>query len=322
MASSLEQLLRRARHILVATHVSPDPDGIGSLLAVGAILDRIGAEHTLLSRDGVPYDADFLPGIERIVTEAPALFDLAIVLDCSDPRRIGSAADRLSEAFVINIDHHPTNLLFGDMNVVDVSALSTCQIVYRLAATLGLSLTKDVASCLLAGLVGDTQCFRIASTDQRALDDAAALMDSGADLGAAARGVYGSRPVGHVSLWGAVLSGAVWEGDIVSASVTLAARRAAGVPDDDDAGIVNFLQSIRGTRAAVIFSERSDGATGVSLRSVPGVDVAAVAAEFGGGGHRQAAGCTVTGSMADVRTRVLARLRQETDGTSIGRDSG
>ncbi len=322
MRGSLEQLLRRTRRILVATHVSPDPDGIGSLLAFGMILDRLGAGHTLLSQDGVPYDADFLPGVDRIVTESPSAFDLAIVLDCSDPQRIGSAADRLAGSVVVNIDHHPTNLMFGDRNLVDMTALSTCQIVYRLTAELGLSLDEDMAMCLLTGLVGDTQCFRVPSTDRRALNDAAALMDAGADLGAAARGVYGSRPPGHISLWGSVLSGASHDGGVVSAEITLAARRAAGVPDDDDAGIVNFLQSTRGTLAAAIFSERADGDVGVSLRSVPGVDVAAVATEFGGGGHRQAAGCTVPGPMADARARVLARLRQATDGASIGRRSG
>lgn len=314
--------MRGAGHVLAATHVSPDPDGIGSLLALGMLLERMQVSHTLVSQDGVPYDADFLPGADTIVTDAPHDFDVAILLDCSEPRRIGAAAERLDEATVVNIDHHATNTRFGDVIRVDAGALSTSQIVHRLAGELGYSLDRRMATCLLAGLVGDTQGFRIAATDARVLDDAAALVAAGGDLGEVSRGVFGARPLGHVALWGRVLAGASQSAGVLSAQIRLADRRAAGVAEDDDAGIVNFLQSVRGTRAAVIFSEQGDSKVSVSLRSVPGVDVAAVAADFGGGGHRQAAGCTLVGDLIDVSSRVLARVRQAVDDSTLGRGSG
>lgn len=321
MSDSLERVLREADHVLVATHVSPDPDGIGSLLAAGRLLDRLQVPHTLVSQDGLPYDADFLPGVETVITEAPERFDVAVVLDCSEPRRIGAAADRLADSVVVNIDHHITNTGFGNLNRVDLGALSTCQIVYRLAGELGLSLDGTTATCLLAGLVADTQGFRIPATDRRALEDAAALVAAGADLATVSRGVFGSRPAGHIALWGRVLSRAALSEGVVSAQISLADRWAAGIPEEDDAGIVNFLHSTRGTLAAAVFSEQSNGKVSVSLRSVPGVDVAAVAVAYGGGGHRQAAGCSVSGTLADVSKLVLADVKRALNGSALGRGS-
>jgi phosphoesterase RecJ-like protein len=118
-------------------------------------------------------------------------------------------------------------------------------------------------------------------------------------------------------LWGQALSGVVIEDGLVWASIPLAATRAAGLPEGEDAGLVNFLLATQGTRAAAVLNERSDGTVDVSLRSLPGVDVAAVAAAFGGGGHRQAAGCTVPGTLSDVADRILARLRQAVDEASL-----
>lgn len=317
MWSRLRQILTGADHVLVATHVSPDPDAIGSLLALGYLLRGLETPRTLLSEDGIPYDAEFLPGVDEVVAEPPASFDVAVLLDCPGLERIGKAAQRLPGATIVNIDHHPTNAYFGDLNLVDTAMPSTCQIVYRLAGALGLDITPELATCLLAGLVGDTQGFRIPATDQRALLTAAALMEAGADLWQVNRAVFSNRPLGHLVLWGQALSGVVIEDGLVWASIPLAATRAAGLPEGEDAGLVNFLLATQGTRAAAVLNERSDGTVDVSLRSLPGVDVAAVAAAFEGGGHRQAAGCTVPGTLTDVADRILARLRQAVDEASL-----
>jgi len=317
MSASLEALLCQASHVLVVTHVDPDPDAIGSLLAVGALLEQLGVEHTLLSSGGVPYDADFLPGLDAIVTTAPPSFQVAVLVDCPEPSRIGPASDRLRGVTTVNIDHHPTNTRFGEVVLVDSAALSTTQIVYRLTAELGLDVTPRLATYLLTGLVGDTQCFRVPATDRRALEDAAALMVAGADLAEVNRGVFGSRPRQYLALWGAALAGLALDGDLAWVPISLSARSAAGVPEDEDAGLVNFLLSARGVRAAAVFSERSDGTVAVSLRSLPGVDVAQVAAAFGGGGHHQAAGCTVPGDLESVSARVLPVLRQAMDGPAL-----
>lgn len=322
MWSRLIHVLQRADHVLAAAHVSPDPDAIGSLLALGILLRRMDVSHTLLTEDGVPYEAEALPGLDALVTEPPASFDVAVLLDCPKPSRIGKAAERLQGVTVVNIDHHPTNSFFGDINLVDTTSLSTAQIIHRLAGVLGLSLTPDLATCLLAGVVGDTQGFRIPATDRQVLRTAEALMGAGADLWEVNRSVFGSRPRGHLVLWGEALTGVVIEGGLVWVTIPLAASRAAGTPEGEDGGLVNFLLATQGTRAAAVFSERSDGSVDASLRSLPGVNVAEVAAAFGGGGHRQAAGCTVPGTLAEVSNRILARLRQAVDGSALGSAAG
>ncbi len=321
-ANEIIASLRRAGHVLVAVHVSPDVDAIGSLLSFGRILDHLDLPYTLLSQDGVPNEASGLPGVERVRTEAGSRFDTLVALDCSQLERIGSARRNLQGMEIVNIDHHPTNTYFGIRNLVVPEALSTTQIVYRLAGAVGVPITAELATCLLAGLVGDTQGFRIPSTDRRALHDADALVAAGAELYPVSRSVFSNRPRSHLDLWGRVLSTAVCEDGLVWATIPLSVRHEAGVPDRDDAGVVNFLLGTQGTVAAALFSERRDGAVDTNLRSVPGIDVSAVADEFGGGGHRQAAGCTVNGSLEEVSDAVLSRLRRVVHGSTVRIASG
>jgi len=309
--------VRRAKRVLVATHVSPDVDAIGSLLGFGCLLERMGVSRLLLSQDGVPYEARFLPGVGAIVKELDGEFDLAVILDCPKATRIGEAAGVIDGLSILNIDHHETNAFFGRYNIVDATMASTSQLVFRFAAALGISVSGGLATCLLAGLIGDTQGFRTPGTDERVLHDAAALMAAGADLWQANHGVFGSIPRNHLLLWGRVLSGAVSEDGLVWGTIPLSVWRESGASEDDDTGIVNFLLGTDGTQAAALFSEDGKGKVRVSLRSIPGVDVASVAAAFGGGGHRQAAGCTVAGSLEEVTRKVLERLKGAVDESTV-----
>lgn len=315
--NEVSQAIRGARSALVAAHLSPDVDAAGSLLAVGYILAYLQVNSMLLLEDGMPYEGRYLPGADRVVREAEGDFDLAIILDCSDLSRIGRAAECAGKLPVVNIDHHVTNSCFGTYNLVDPEMASTTQLVLRLAASMGVPLSPELSTCVLAGLVGDTQGFHTPNTDERALRDACLLMEAGADLWQANREIFQRRPRSHLTLWGSVLAKAVREDGLVWATIPLPLRRRAGVADEDDAGIVNFLMSTEGTIAAALFSERKDGTVNVNLRSLPGVDVAAIAVAFGGGGHRQAAGCTVAGSLASVSAAVLARLREELGGATV-----
>ena len=310
------EALCRAECVLVATHVSPDVDAIGSLLAFGLVLDALGLKAVLLSEGGIPYEAAFLPGTERVADRAEGQFDLAVILDCPRAQRIGDAARALGGLPVMNIDHHETNALFGQYNIVEPRMASTTQLVYRFAAVAGVPVSGEMATCLLAGLVGDTQGFRTPGTDLRVLRDAVALMAAGADLWAVNQGVFNATPRNHVGLWGRVLSGAVVENGLVWATIPMSTWREAEVPETEDTGLVNFLLATQGTLAAALFSEDRGGKVRVSFRSVPGVDVASVARAFGGGGHRQAAGCRVSGSLEEVTQRVLEQLRQVVHGSS------
>ncbi|MHB0875056.1 MAG: DHH family phosphoesterase [Anaerolineae bacterium] len=313
------EAIRQASRVLVAAHTSPDIDAAGSLLALGLALDRIGVERVLYLEDGTPHEARALPIAGQITRQTSGPFDLVVTLDCPVFARIGTIHERLAGVPVVNLDHHISNTNFGTVNLVATQLASTAQLVQRLIAALGVSVDVPMATCLLAGLVGDTQGFRTPNTSRREVRDADALMAIGADLFQVCQWIFGTRPRGHLHFWGHVLSSAAVKDGIVWSAVTLAARKKAGVPENDGAGVVNFLISIDGVRAAALFSERRDGTVDVNLRSLPGVDVAAVAADFGGGGHRQAAGCTVTGTLADVERRVLARLRQAVDEAALRR---
>jgi len=317
MMSEAARAIREARRVLVAAHLGPDVDAVGSVLAVGHMLAALGIERQLLLRDGLPYEGADLPGAGEIVRGPTGGFDLAVILDCPTLERIGEAAASLGDTAILNIDHHVTNTRFGCLNLVDDTISSTCQLVLRLVAGLGQPLSETLATCILTGLVGDTQGFRTSNTDWRALSDARTLLAAGADLWLANRRVFNNRPRGHLALWGGVLAAASLEDGLVWATIPRPLRLQAGVADDDAAGIVNFLIGTQGTKAAALFSEQSGGTVDVNLRSVPGVDVAAVAAEFGGGGHRQAAGFTVAGTLDGVRDEVLARLRQVVGGETV-----
>jgi len=311
------RILRQSKQVLAVCHVGPDVDAIGSLLALGLLLDSMGVGSVLVSEDGVPHEARFLPGSDSIVRCADADPDLIVVLDCSTLSRTGSVVSSLPRRPILNVDHHITNDHFGDWDVVDPTMAATTQLVLRLAVCLGLSVSRDLATCILAGLVGDTQGFRTLSADEVALKDTLMLLAAGANLYSVVNGVFGSRPREHLCLWGRVLSDARVEGRVVWACIPLQVRELCGLSDDDDAGLVEFLLGTEGTMAAAVFSEKKDGTVDVSLRSISGVDVAQVAHEFGGGGHTQAAGCTLRGKLGQVCHEVLFRLRQETGPETI-----
>jgi phosphoesterase RecJ-like protein len=302
--------LRRTRRALVTTHKHPDVDGISSALALGWGLKRFGAEVQVVSPGGVPHEAAFLPGVESLVPSPSGRFDTAIFVDCPSMERAGLEPGAVAGAIRLNIDHHETNALYGDVNYVRPSMAASAQLVLRLLMALGLAVNPQVATWLLAGLYGDTQGLRTASTDLRALRDATALVEAGADAAVVARGIFGSLLHGQLRLWGRVLAGVEECDGITWATIDRAAWAEAGVPEGEDGGLANFLLGTQGTAVAALFQESSDGRVRVSLRSNPGVDVAAVAARFGGGGHRQAAGCTLEMSLEEARGAVIASLKR------------
>jgi phosphoesterase RecJ-like protein len=309
-AQRIHEILLSARRILLVTHVAPDGDAIGSLIGLGKMLSSQGKDVTLTCADPVPDMYDWLPGSGDVVRQASGTYDLIIALDCSDERRMGRVFDHpLTTIPLINIDHHVTNTNYGTVNWVDPSSVSTSQMVLALADALGWVLDQDVATCLLTGLVTDTQSFRTSNVDARAMRSALRLMEVGAPLADISRRTLSQRPLSTVRLWGEAVAGLTLDDGILWTEVTRAMRQRWSIDENETAGLSNLLSSVREGKVVIVFTERDDGSVDVGLRAVPGHDVSQVALRLGGGGHPQAAGCTLQGSLALVRKRVLAEVR-------------
>ena len=306
-----EQMLRAAHRILILCHESPDGDAIGALLGMGQIARLLGKEAILACTDPVPREYRYMSGAREIVQRPEGDFDLVISLDSSDLRRLGAAyaPAKLGQVPLLNIDHHITNLRFGAANWVDPSAASTCQIVLQFADRLGVSLTPDIAVCLLSGIVMDTRGFTTPNTDQAALQAAERLVAAGANLADIARRILVQRSFAMARLWGHALAEAHLEDGIVWASLPAALMAKSDASNNGLSGLVAFLSGVEEAKIAALFKERGDGRIEVSLRSAPGVDVSQVALTMGGGGHPQAAGFTMAGPLAEAERVVLQALR-------------
>lgn len=307
------RLIRAAHHPLLVCHVSPDGDAIGSLTGLGWALRQIGQQPILACSDPIPAPLGYIPGVEAIVQEVGAPFDLVVSVDCSDLTRLGrfTQLPDFSHCPLVNIDHHITNLDFGTVNLVDPQASSTAEIVLRLLDVMDIPLSVESASCLLAGVVSDTQGFRTGTTTVEVMEVALRLMKAGAPLPAIAHHALDRRSTAAILLWGAALAQLHAEDRLLWTSISQAMRRTTGHTGNGDFKLANFLITADDVDAVAVFAEREDGRIEVSLRAAPGFDVTPVALQFGGGGHTLAAGCNLPGPLDEAQAQVLVALRAE-----------
>lgn len=311
MSREIAQLLNDSQRILLITHIDPDGDAIGSLLGLGLALEKKGKKVVMACQDPVPRRFLYLPGSARVVPYPMGPFDVVVALDASDLRRLGKAysPELYGELPLLNVDHHVTNTRFGHLNWVDPSAAATAQMVLNLLEEMGIPLERDTATCLLNGIVTDTRGFRTPNTTSQTLRAVLRLQDAGAELGHVMEHALNRRPLGALKLWAHLLSHVNLEDRIIWTEKPRRLLEEFGLEDDSDYGLINFMVGVEEADVAVIFSEKPGGEIDVSIRSVPGVDVARVAARLGGGGHPQAAGCRLKGTFQEVREKVLRELR-------------
>ena len=309
---TLDQELMRAirrdletrKRILLVSHIRPDGDAIGSLLGFGLALQAAGKQVDMAMADGVPANFRFLEGSDQVLTRPRGTYDWVCVLDSSDLERVGPALNGLGMPD-LNVDHHPTNLNFARMNLVDIHAVATAEIIAGLLSELDLPLPLPVASALLTGLITDTIGFRTANMTPKALRLAAEMMEIGANLPDIYHQTLVGRSFEAIRFWGAGLSKAQRDGRMVWTSLSLEDRAEAKYPGRDDADLVNVLSAVDGVDVALIFVEQPHGSVKVSWRSRPGFDVSQIAMRFGGGGHAAASGAELTGSLPEVQAKVL-----------------
>ena len=301
--------LQVAQRILVVSHVRPDGDAIGSLIGMGLSLQTAGKEVQMVLADGVPASFRHLSGSEQVRNQAEGSFDLIAVLDCSDLKRVGSALNGFSVPD-LNVDHHPTNLNFARINLVEEEAVATAEMLARYLPAFGFPITEQVASALLFGVITDTLGFRTNNMTPNALRVAADLMEAGGDLPALYYKGLLRRTYEAAQYWGAGLSGLQREGRMVWTTLTMADRRAVGYPGREDADLINVLASLEDVDVVIVFIEQPGDRIKVSWRSQPGFDVSQVALQFGGGGHKAASGAEIEGSLEEVQAQVLESTRQ------------
>ena len=302
-------LVSRADRILIISHIRPDGDAVGSTLGLGLILEEMGKEVSLVLEDGVPKVFNHLTGTDRIIREVVGVFDLVIVVDSSDIERIGSVLDDYGEPDV-NIDHHPTNTQFAKLNLVRDNAVATVEIIFDLVQELSYPINLPIAEALLTGLLTDSLGFRTSNTNPQTLRIAAELMEVGANLPILYRKAMLEKSIEAVKYWGQGLSGIQMEDRLVWASLSLEDRIAANYPGRDDADLINVLARIKDADISVVFVEQKNGSVKVSWRSRPGFDVSIVATQFGGGGHKPAAGADIKGDLKRVQEEVLEATRK------------
>jgi phosphoesterase RecJ-like protein len=295
---------------VICSHARPDGDAIGSSLAMALALDQLGKRVTVVSKDPVPAPLLPFPGTDRIVVtdRVEETFDAAIVMECSALERTGVSG--LDRSFVINIDHHQGNTLYGAVNWFDAGAAACAEMVFDVVVALGVPLTREIATHLYVGILTDTGSFHYSAITPRTFDIARQLMEAGVDPTSVARTVFDSNTLGRLKLFGAVLSGIELEHDgrLAVMRVDHAMTAEAGGTYDDTEGLINLPLTVREIRASAFFKELTPREYRVSLRSKGSIDVASVARHFGGGGHKNAAGCSVPGSYLEARQAVVAAL--------------
>ena len=302
--------LRRHRRIVVTSHVRPDGDAIGSALALAAALKAIGKDACVINRDPVPVPLTEFPGVSDIVVAEtiPADTEALVVLECGDLTRTGLSG--LDHCVVINVDHHQGNSGYGNARWFDTTYAAVGEMVLEMIDQMGAPVTPEMATQLFLAIVTDTGSFRYPGVSPRTFAISSRLVAAGADPVLTAERLYDSNTLGRLRLQGAVLQSLDIQssGRLALLTVDDATLAAAGATPADTDGLINLPLSVKLIQAVVFFKQAGDGTYRVSFRSKGHVDVGAVARSFAGGGHKNAAGCTIAGDLPHVREIVLAHI--------------
>lgn len=304
---------RHARTILLLAHLYPDGDVLGSQLGLGLALRETGRTVTFACAHPVPGEFHFLPGAALVQQwkEGRGGFDVVVALDCPDPARLGGLLEgsRGPETVIVNLDHHQDNRRFGDVNWVEPSASATGELVYDLLLAGSWPVTREVAVNLFTAVTTDTGSFRYSNATPKAFRLAAHLVELGADPAAIASELYESRGLAGLRYLGQLLQRVEVNPAGTVAWLALD-REVLGDPDLPEAeDFVTYPRSISGVKVALLFREL-EGEVKVSLRGKGEVNVARIAACFGGGGHPNAAGCVVRGELGEIKAQLLRAVDQ------------
>lgn len=300
--------IRTNNSFLLTSHESPDGDAVGSTLALASFLRKIGKDVCVHLCDPVPDLYAFLPGVEAVRSDIPERdFDVAFVLDIGELRRAGDEFCRFKRiGKFINLDHHLSCDPFGDHNLIDSSAAATGVLVHRIASAYGYKIDKETALCLYVAIITDTGSFRYSNANREAFTIAGEMVEHGINAWDVAEHLYESQPLKRLELLSLSLNTleVIKGGLAASVTVTLDMYAKAGADADLTDGFVNYPRSIKGVEVAIFFRQVDERRYKVGFRSKGKVNVADFAASLGGGGHHNAAGCTVDGTLEEIKAKV------------------
>ena len=309
----VSQFLTQTDRVMLLTHVSPDVDGISSLLALGRGLEAFGKKVIRLLPADLPRRFFFWADLEKVVSEPTwEEIDAVVTLDCGDLPRTGFPRElsRLDKP-IVNIDHHPQKKPFGTMVLVEDDKTSTAEIVFHLLNELGVTIDKTLADMLLAGIVCDTQSFQVASTSAEVLNIASQLMRRGARIPRITREIFRVKPLTALKLWGRVLDRVQVDEETKMAYsvVKQSDLRELGVEAQDLEGIVDLINAVTEAKFSLLLTDTGDNIVKGSLRSesFKAVDVSRIAELFGGGGHKLASGFRFPGRIEEKNGKWLIR---------------
>ncbi|MUG88345.1 bifunctional oligoribonuclease/PAP phosphatase NrnA [Paenibacillus timonensis] len=314
--SQSKEFLTQNDHFLIVSHVQPDGDAVSSTLVVGWLLSCLGKKFVMVNEGPIPKRMRYLWHAEEIldlsITPLDRNFDHVICVDCADFKRVGTTHEWFAEgAQLLNIDHHPTNDLYGSVNLVVPSAAATAEILFDLLAYMGLELDESAATALYTGLLTDTGGFRYSNTSPKVMAAASKLLEYGVDGPGLSELLLEQMTLPQLRLLTRALNGLelTEDGKIGWVSVDDEDLKATGAVHEDMEGIVNYPRNIQGVEVGLLFKVINEHAVKVSMRSAGTVDVARVAQSFGGGGHVRAAGAHIEGTLETIIPRVLEQVR-------------
>ena len=314
VAQKIISEIEKAKTILVAAHRNPEADALGSSLA---IFHHFGKDKkiTVFYDDSLPYFLEFLPGVELVVHDLAKLsrdFDLAVIVDCANLSRVCEKfPEFIKGKRILNIDHHESNALYGELNLVEPKASSTGEVLFKMFSNSDRLIRKNTATCLYAAISNDTGSFQYTNTSQYSLETASSLVKLGANPAAIAHYLYETHPRSRLMLLAQMLQTLKFSDDGRRGEVTLTKKmfESTGANVAMSEGFVNFLTATAGVEVAILFREQGPDKYKISLRSFGDLNVSKLCEKHGGGGHSQAAGCTIEGKLEDVQ----ATVRKEVD---------
>ncbi|WP_088534293.1 bifunctional oligoribonuclease/PAP phosphatase NrnA [Geobacter sp. DSM 9736] len=314
MLNRIVEEIERNRTFLITTHENPDGDAIGSSLALANFLKKLGKEVTVHLCDQVPDVYAFLPLAETIRHDIPySCYDVCFVLDVGEFRRAGTLFNSFRDVgLYINVDHHLNCENTDALNYVDYEACATGALVYRIIKAAGHDIDLDIANCIYTAVITDTGSFRYSNANPEAFAIAGEMVGKGVNAWDLSEKLYESQPRERLELLSLALAtlSISPRGDFASLSVSLDMYEKTGATAELTDGFVNYPRSIRGVEVAVFFREIKPGFFKVGFRSKGKVDVSALATAFGGGGHHNAAGCNVSGTLEEVKRQVFSHLEK------------
>ena len=322
MLSQVVELIENKNNFAITTHVRPDGDGIGSSLGLCWLLRSLGKSAEVVLRDEIPVSYALLPGADEIkkIAEVNGKYDAIFVIECSDITRPGIKG--LENQVTVNIDHHSSSEHFGTINWIDQTASAVGEMIYNLCKAIGGRITKEIAECVYLALVTDTGSFHFPNTTDRTLKVASELIKVGVKPAQISEAVYNSYPWSRIELMRQVLATVKRNemGNIAWMRQTLEMAENAESVDGDNNGFVNIPLAAKEVEAVIYMREVKPQAYRVSLRSKDNINVARVAEKFGGGGHKNAAGCRVEGDWDAREKEIVSALTKAVEKTHDGKE--